>query len=60
MEFKGCLGNDNNFESRIECRNFCWEYLSEEEKINEYNQQQNAQSTSTPTTSQEDGELILV
>ena len=26
------MGNFNNFESKIECKNFCWDYLSEEEK----------------------------
>lgn len=33
-EFKygGCLGNQNNFASKVECRNFCWEYLSNEAK----------------------------
>ena len=33
-EFKygGCLGNENNFGSKIECKNFCWDYLSDEAK----------------------------
>lgn len=29
FRYGGCLGNDNNFQSETECRNFCWDYLSE-------------------------------
>ena len=35
FRYGGCLGNENNFETNVECRNFCWDYLSDEAKANE-------------------------
>lgn len=50
QEFKygGCLGNENNFETKMECKSFCWDYLSEEAK---YSSENTESTNQVPTTS---------
>lgn len=56
FKYGGCFGNENNFGSKIECRNFCWDYLSEEARV----ANESTESASVPAIAIDSNGIFLI
>ena len=56
FKYGGCFGNENNFGSKIECKNFCWDYLSEEARV----ANESTESASVPAIAIDSNGIFLI